>query len=165
MNGEGARERRVEAAGSRAGAVAAYALPTARLIGSVVAAAVGFGAMAGVVVRVLLVRPDAIMAGLAGGATVAVVFGAMLALVRPGRVRAATAWPMLLFGAQGGVLLGSMVGGLLLYSATRLDPVGIGLAITAGFTAAVIAMALVFGAEARRYEPSLGTKAVPPTDV
>lgn len=112
------------------------------------------GGALGVLVALVLKRPDGVRAAVIASIFVAAVYIGVMLSLRPWVARRADRWPILLFGAQGGVLFGVLFGGLLLYSATRPDPVVFGLVGAAGFTAAVLGMALVYGQTARQYEPT-----------
>jgi hypothetical protein len=73
--------------------------------------------------------------------------GAYLAgglLIQPWTPRLPTQWPMLLLGMQGVVFALAVGAGLLLYSATRPDPLVFGLVVAAGFVAAQFGMASVY---------------------
>jgi hypothetical protein len=128
-----------------------YGLPLFRLIGVGAAGAVMMGSL-GYLIALAMKRPGGGWAALLGLMLVIGVYSGVIVSLRPWIVRRSDRWPILLFGAQGGVLFGVLFGGLLLYSATRPDAVVFGLVVAAGFTAAVLGMAIVYGQVARVHE-------------
>lgn len=123
--------------------VAEFALPTFRILGSglgLAAVIAAFGAA-----MAWIFRPNGVSGAAVALAAITAGYTGGVLLIQPWRVRLATMWPMLLLGAQGAILAGVLIVGLLLYSATRPDPLVFGLVVTAGFTASVLGLASVYG--------------------
>jgi hypothetical protein len=115
------------------------ALPVGRMVGLAIASAAAVGVLAAL--GSVLARPE----GLSGAWTGAVAAAAGLAfgtlIVGPWKPRPVAAWPMLLLAGHGAAMLGVLAVGLLLYSATRPDPVVFLAAAAAPFPIATIAQA------------------------
>ncbi len=121
-----------------------FRLPIARMLVSALAAG-GLVFVAGAIVVVAL-RPGG-FPGLAGGVGAGAAGPAVaLLLIGPWKTRPLLRWGMLLFAAQGISVVGAAALALLLYSATRPDPLVLVPALAATFVAVWATLARVFGA-------------------
>ncbi|MDX2116164.1 MAG: hypothetical protein SFZ24_11190 [Planctomycetota bacterium] len=127
-----------------------YTLPLQDLlVRSVGQAAAVLALSAGVVA---LIRPAGLSAVATAAAAVTAAVVAGLILIRPWISRPATVWPMILLACQGAMFAVVVVGGLLLYSALRPDPLVFGLVVVAGFLAALLGMVSVYSRVAAKHQ-------------
>lgn len=119
----------------------AFALPVGRLARAVVGSAIVVGGLAAGFAAVL--RPEGIVGALLGMAATGVGTWIGVVSVQPGVVREGRKWGLAMLRANGVGLVATLVVGGLLYSATRPDPVLMGLTVPLVFIANWVCVAKV----------------------